>query len=190
MIKNEQKWSKMVKMIKNDQFSYLEYLFLSVPRPRGPLPWRFKPKTKKMMRPCNTLAIFNRICNGMGTEIRSDEINQAITSKTHVKPKATKSFKNVLILYHKKSLYMRIIKYCISQCLKITEKVSFNIASYGTTFTFWVDKSSLNMPNMVKLGEFLKIWILRSNSVTRQVTFNRIKIGGNAKMSKIQNATF
>ena len=122
MIKNEQKWSKMVKMIKNDQFSYLEYLFLSVPRPRGPLPWRFKPKTKKMMRPCNTLAIFNRICNGMGTEIRSDEINQAITSKTHVKPKATKSFKNVLILYHKKSLYMRIIKYYISQCLKITEK--------------------------------------------------------------------
>ena len=74
------------------------------------------------MRPCNTLAIFNRICNGMGTEIRSDEINQAITSKTHVKPKATKSFKNVLILYHKKSLYMRIIKYYIAQCLKITEK--------------------------------------------------------------------
>ena len=154
---NEQKWSKMVKMIKNDQFSYLEYLFLSVPRPRGPLPWRFKPKTKKMMRPCNTLAIFNRICNGMGTEIRSDEINQAITSKTHVKPKATKSFKNVLILYHKKSLYMRIIKYYISQCLKITEKVSFNIASYGATFTFWVDKSSAKNGKKGRVFENLKL---------------------------------
>ena len=166
----------MIKNGQNDQFSYLEYLFLSVPRPRGPLPWRFKPKTKKMMRPCNTLAIFNRICNGMGTEIRSDEINHAITSKTHVKPKATKSFKNVLILYHKKSLYMRIIKYYISQCLKITEKVSFNIASYGAPFTFWVDKSSWKIPKMVHFGEFLKTWCLRFNSVTRQDTFNWTKI--------------
>ena len=31
---------------------------------------------------------------------------------------------------------------------------------------------------MVHFGEFLKIWNLRSASVTRQVTFNRTQIGG------------
>ena len=46
------------------------------------------------------------------------------------------------------------------------------------TFTFWVDKSWLKMPKMVHFGEFLKIWSLRSNRVTRQVSFNRSKIGG------------
>ena len=56
----------------------------------------------------------------------------------------------------------------IPQCLKITEKVSFNIASYGATFTFWVDKSSLEMPKKVNFGEFLKTWSFWSNSVTRQ----------------------
>ena len=34
-------------------------------------------------------------------------------------------------------------------------------------------------------GEFLKTWSLRSNSVTRQFSFNRTKIGG-----KCQNSTF
>ena len=34
------------------------------------------------------------------------------------------------------------------------------------------------MPKIVNLGEFLKTWSVRSNSVTRQVTFNRTKIGG------------
>ena len=38
---------------------------------------------------------------------------------------------------------------------------------------------------MVNFAEFLKIWSLRSNSVTRQVTFKRTKIGGNAKIQKI-----
>ena len=38
---------------------------------------------------------------------------------------------------------------------------------------------------MVQFGEFLKIWSLRSNSVTRQVSFNRTKIGG-----KCQKETF
>ena len=38
-------------------------------------------------------------------------------------------------------------------CLKITEQVSFNIASEAT---FWVDKSWLKMPKMVRFGEFSK----------------------------------
>ena len=52
--------------------------------------------------------------------------------------------------------------------------------------TFWMDKSKLKMPKMVHLGEFLKIWSLRSNSVTRQFTFNRTKIGWKCQHSKIQ----
>ena len=43
--------------------------------------------------------------------------------------------------------------------------------------TFWRDKSKLKMSKIVHFGEFLKIWSLRSNSITRQVTFNRTKIG-------------
>ena len=43
------------------------------------------------------------------------------------------------------------------------------------------------MPKIVHFGEFLKIWSLRSNSVTRHVTFNRTKIGGKRQNS---NATF
>ena len=38
--------------------------------------------------------------------------------------------------------------------------------------------------------EFLKTWSLRSNSVTRQVSFNRTKIGRKCQNSKYSNATF
>ena len=34
------------------------------------------------------------------------------------------------------------------------------------------------MPKIVHFGEFLKTWSLQSNSVTRQISFNRTKIGG------------
>ena len=40
---------------------------------------------------------------------------------------------------------------------------------------------------MVHFGEFLKTWSLRSNRVTRQVSFNRTKNGGKCQNS---NATF
>ena len=49
------------------------------------------------------------------------------------------------------------------------------------TFTFWVDKSWLKIPKIVNYGEFLKTWSLRSNSLVRQVTFNR------TKMPKLKN---
>ena len=47
-----------------------------------------------------------------------------------------------------------------SQCLKILKKSHLNIASYGPTFTFWVDESSLKMPKLI-LGDFsnnVEIW--------------------------------
>ena len=39
---------------------------------------------------------------------------------------------------------------------------------------------------MVHFGEFLKTWSLRSNSVTRQVSFHRTKNGGKCQNQKIQ----
>ena len=42
------------------------------------------------------------------------------------------------------------------------------------------------MPKNVHFGEFLQTWSLRSNSVTRQVSFNRTKIGENAKIEKLK----
>ena len=61
---------------------------------------------------------------------------------------------------------------------KSQKKSNSTLRAKRATFTFWVDKSLLKMPKMVDFGEFLKIWSLRSNSVTRQVSFNRTKIGG------------
>ena len=43
---------------------------------------------------------------------------------------------------------------------------------------------------MVHFGEFLKTWSLRSNSVTRQVSFNWTKISGKGQKFKNSNATF
>ena len=43
---------------------------------------------------------------------------------------------------------------------------------------------------MVRFGEFLKARSLRTNSVTRQVKFNRTKIGGKCQNSKIQMRHF
>ena len=39
---------------------------------------------------------------------------------------------------------------------------------------------------MVHFGEFLKTWRLRSNIVTRQVSFNRTKIGGKCQNKKLK----
>ena len=43
---------------------------------------------------------------------------------------------------------------------------------------------------MVNFDEFLKTLTLRSNSVTRQVTFDRKKIGANTKIEKFQYDIF
>ena len=43
---------------------------------------------------------------------------------------------------------------------------------------------------MVHFGEFLKTWSLRSNSATRQVSFDRSKIGGKCQNWKFQMRHF
>ena len=57
-----------------------------------------------------------------------------------------------------------------TQCLKITVK--------GLIQHCKRSELCLHLECIVHFGEFLKILSLRSNSVTRQVTFNRTKIGG------------
>ena len=74
-----------------------------------------------------------------------------------------------------------------TRCLKITEKKSHStLRAKRASFTFWVDKSWLKMPKMVHFGEFLKTWSLRSNSVTRPISFNRPKNWW--KMPKFENS--
>ena len=53
-------------------------------------------------------------------------------------------------------------------CLKIIEKVSFNIASEASYV--YILRGQKFIEN-AKNGEFLKTWNLRSDSVTRQVSF-------------------
>ena len=72
----------------------------------------------------------------------------------------------------------------------VWKSLKMSHSTLRATFTFWVDKSLLKMPKMVNFGEFLKTWRLRQNSVTRQVTFNRTKIGGKCQNTKTWNATF
>ena len=73
---------------------------------------------------------------------------------------------------------------------KSQKKSRSTLRAKRATFTFWVDKSWLKMPEMVQFGEFLKTWSLRSNRVTRQVSFNRTKIGGKCQNWKIQMRHF
>ena len=69
-----------------------------------------------------------------------------------------------------------------TQCLKITEKVSFNIASEASYVYILIGQNLIKMPKMVHFGEFLKTWSLRSNSVTRQVSLIGQKLVENAKI--------
>ena len=62
------------------------------------------------------------------------------------------------------------------QCLKIAQKVSFNIASEASYVYILSGQKFIKMPKMVNFDEFLKTWSLRSDSVTRQVTFLGTKI--------------
>ena len=66
--------------------------------------------------------------------------------------------------------------------MKITEKVAFNIANEASNVYI------LNGQKFIKIAKnwSLLAWSLRSNSVTRQVTYNRPKIGGKCQNSNIQ----
>ena len=63
--------------------------------------------------------------------------------------------------------------------------ISFNIASEASYVYILSGQNLINMPKIVHFVEFLKTWSELSNSVTRQVSFNRTKIGG--KIPKLKN---
>ena len=71
--------------------------------------------------------------------------------------------------------------------LKITEKVSFNIASEASYVYILSGQKLINNAKCSILTSFWQTWSLRSNRVTRQVIFNRTKIGGKCQNSR---ATF
>ena len=86
-------------------------------------------------------------------------------------------------LFIQNKLFFSVV--VIFLCLKITEKVSFNIASEASCGQKFV-KNAKNG----HFDEFLKTWSLRSNSVTRQVSFHWTKISEKCQNSKIQMRLF
>ena len=67
--------------------------------------------------------------------------------------------------------------------MKVSEKVSFNIASEASyVYILGGQKFIENAKN----GEFLKTWNLRSDSITRQVNFKKDKNWW--KMPKFENS--
>ena len=77
----------------------------------------------------------------------------------------------------------------LPQCLKIMKKVSFN-KSYGATFTFWVDKSSLKVPKMVNFGEFLKPEECNQTVLPDRSFLIEKKLMKNAKIEKLKSDIF
>ena len=79
---------------------------------------------------------------------------------------------------------LRILRYKV---WKLQKKVAFNIASEASYVYILSGQKLIKNAKMVHFDEFLKTWSFRSNSVTRQLSFNRSKIGGKCQNS---NATF
>ena len=78
-----------------------------------------------------------------------------------------------------------------AKCLKITKKSHSTLRAKRAKFTFWVDKSSFKMPKKCLFWRFFENLKFASNSVTRQVTFKKDKIGEKFKNENSDNlATF
>ena len=78
----------------------------------------------------------------------------------------------------------------LARCLKITEKVSFNIAREASYVYILRGQKFIKNAKNTQFGKFLKTCGLRSNSVTREVSFNRTKIGGKCQNSKLHMLHF
>ena len=62
-----------------------------------------------------------------------------------------------------------------------SKKSHSTLRAKRATFTICVEKTSLKNAQNTQFDEFLKTYSLRSNSVTKRVSFKRTKIGENAK---------
>ena len=92
---------------------------------------------------------------------------------------AAELYTQMVFLAHSKKSHMHSV-------LKSKKQSHSTLRAKRATFTFWVDKRSLKRQKMVNFGGVLKIWSLRSNSVTRQVNFNWTTLVENAKIEKLQ----
>ena len=66
----------------------------------------------------------------------------------------------------------------------INKKSHSTLRAKRAMVTFWVDKSSFKLPKMSQFSEFLKTWSLLSNSVSRQVSCNRLVIAQCLKITE------
>ena len=71
-----------------------------------------------------------------------------------------------------------------TQCLKVTEKVAFNIASEAS-YVYILSRQKF-MKNAPKWSILASFWKPETCCVTRQVNFNRTKIGGMCQNLKTQ----
>ena len=84
------------------------------------------------------------------------------------------------------SYIWRIHKLLDSHSLKIAKKSLTQHCERSELSLHFEWTSSIKIPNMANIGEFLET----CSSVTRQVSFNRTKIGGKCQIEKKSNATF
>ena len=85
-----------------------------------------------------------------------DKVNGMLTEAMASAALATASMTNnqtsdeAILRVELRKLHAEFLQNSQAQCLKITEKVTFNIASEASLFTFFkVDKSSLKMSKMI-----------------------------------------
>ena len=79
-----------------------------------------------------------------------------------------------------RKIYLKIFTVCESH-----RKVSFSIASLDFEWA-----KSIKSAKNIQFGRVFENLKLRANSVTRQVSFNRTKVGGKCQKFKNSNATF
>ena len=72
------------------------------------------------------------------------------------------------------------------QCLKITEKVSFNIASEASYVYILSGQKILKMPKMINFGEFLKSWIFGQTVLPDRSILIGQKLVENGKLQKFK----
>ena len=82
------------------------------------------------------------------------------------------------------------IKLNLARCFKITEKVSFDIASEASYVYILSGQKLIKNAKNGSFWRVFKTWSLWSNSVTRQVSFIRTKIGEKCQHLKIQMRHF
>ena len=147
----------------------------------APIPWPGNSGAGLNNRRKNTLNAIpnNQLLNLVFSSQPNNDQQIELSRPQPSKPAAKKSSKSITQLLAVTTGVAagiaRVSHRSLHDVWKSQKKSQSTLQAKLAMLTFWTDKSKLKM---VHFGEFLKICSLRSNSVTRQVTFNRTKIGG------------